>query len=1642
MDRWRWRWGHSPHHANGAPLKKRKATKEEREAHPINKMPKRKNKPRAAEPVDATALKRKTVKQLRAMLKKAGLETTGRKAALVERLVAGLPLKAQQDQPDKQQVQAEAHKHLQAPQAVASPKMLPPPLPLPQQQQQQQQQQQGSRGGGGATPEMAQGEQPPATKKRKTQNVSVSNPNSSSSTSASAHTPSLAPTTFKGTAIQADRPLFVSELATDRVFACAQQFWRRDGVEYPALDSALIEHTFVAELGRGSSWYSRIMALDSMGYLDQYLWPLYADQSATDAHALSIMLLFNFRVAAGVPLFSALFEDTTAGAQCRQAKWSGLASHLLRIELVHPGMDSALAVERLVFFTHCAELGDAHGAAGAAARSICCLDVWRGALSERSIQQQVSKVEAPDKSRWQRVLQQQDPPPVTLIPVVAAEIADILCMETNGLDAQMQQPSTMVFCTEGLRLLIALLSRADTRPFLIPLLSDMAFAARLYVAMTGHPSTVLGHAAAEEHAAVPQLVRSLLVAMDAGTQAGAPAERRSKQVWRFEQLQSVAFGLRKSQPSLSRSNKNAHFLSQIALSTFRKGGRSSFIVRCLAGCERVTLLSMVRALGLSDEDTATKLGLGNDVLVELVRSFVNGHCPNGEVTEEGAAFGDSNGEEESAFVPPPHPVSGSDIWSTHVVPRGTMGSPALPRMQLSYHYFRSYLSESLHLHRLNLAANMRTEINNALATSSAVTLEEVSAISMRQPVVGATLPQQVLMDVIVSTADMDTRVRTGWDLHTRTGDTLVLLEVDASRQTAEEAGVEANRRGVQQARVATVVDILDDQGVSAFRKNRNTPLVGTRRTVRLSLSTAQYVSDMQQGREFAAHATGALNMVVRGSTKLSAESSLVRGLSKLLRDHISSSGAGRSLRFPSWLKSALVGMGVSNVSNSSSSSSSSAHALPPPPPPSSSYAFDTFNLFENEAHLEEVFGSELTLHQADDESDDEDMGGSGSLVSSTIPILYRIRSPMASVIEAFPYRAKKHQTNTPRLRGVRLSAAQGRAIVGAMRTGMTTLVEGGPGTGKSVIAACVASILARGGGSRRVHDRVLVIGNSDGVVDSILFKLVRELNVDPRHVVRLGRQGHGPGKFGAAGRRDHCLARQKSLLTEVSRLSVSLGVTSPDSLASHAPAFTCETADHFYKVHVGPRIRAFHESVDLHGGAHDPFVAYFRGAAAADGDDAERRFAHLRSMFLELRDYRALELLQNRRKQMDYVTCQLARVVVTSAEFITTAHERFEKLGFFETFDSVVVDGAEHIADAQLLLSLSLVCGVSVLSHASRADREGGEGTSVAAGRLARLLLVGDSNTGFPGAENDALGDGSKLRMSLFSRLSAVRKGIRRDTGATTTIQHFHLQHQWRARSSLADLFRWRYETLLDGNPTRNRRSSNPGFAMACQFVHVAPLATVGEVMVSSAAREEESCFHGSSCSRGATSGYQNLAEAEYMVAVYQFMRLIGYPAQRISILATHSAQCALIKDVLNLRCVPSPAYFGRPRCVSTAEGYAGQENDFVLLSLARTSGAKGLLSTERLLLALSRAKTGLYIFGSKETFSDCFRLTPVFSQFRDASTQLGLVAGEPYDARARQGAGTSKGRPFYVHGVVHMVSLVRKMLGGGLLGGVAVGSS
>lgn len=259
--------------------------------------------------------------------------------------------------------------------------------------------------------------------------------------------------------------------------------------------------------------------------------------------------------------------------------------------------------------------------------------------------------------------------------------------------------------------------------------------------------------------------------------------------------------------------------------------------------------------------------------------------------------------------------------------------------------------------------------------------------------------------------------------------------------------------------------------------------------------------------------------------------------------------------------------------------------------------------------------------------------------------------------------------------------------------------------------------------------------------------------------------------------------------------------------------------------------------------------------------------------------------------------------------------------------------------------------------------------------RLKRWIMIGDHHQLPPVIKNMAFQKYSNMEQSLFTRF--VRVGV-------PTVD---LDAQGRARASLCNLYNWRYKNL--GNLPHVQlmpefRTANAGFLYDFQLINVEDFNGVGE-------SEPNPYF------------YQNLGEAEYVVAVFMYMCLLGYPADRISILTTYNGQKHLIRDVINQRCGNNPL-IGRPNKVTTVDRFQGQQNDYILLSLVRTKAVGHLRDVRRLVVAMSRARLGLYIFARVSLFQNCFELTPAFSQLTARPLHLHIIPTECFPAARQNG--------------------------------------
>jgi intron-binding protein aquarius len=357
-----------------------------------------------------------------------------------------------------------------------------------------------------------------------------------------------------------------------------------------------------------------------------------------------------------------------------------------------------------------------------------------------------------------------------------------------------------------------------------------------------------------------------------------------------------------------------------------------------------------------------------------------------------------------------------------------------------------------------------------------------------------------------------------------------------------------------------------------------------------------------------------------------------------------------------------------------------------------------------------------------------------------------------------------------------------------------------------------------------------------------LFEKISASNIDSRHLVRLG-HGHedldSTEEWGKAGRIKSFLELRIKLLEQVETLAASLGLPK-----EHAGS--CETASYFYNTNIKPLWNSF-KSKHLEDSKttlakiveNFPFTAYFAKISPGlfskcTGLEACKQLAedfmqHITTIFEEIDQVRPFELLKSNKDRSNYLLVKEARIIAMTSTHASLKRRELVRLGF--KYDTVIMEEAGQMLEVETFIPLLLQ------SH----------DTDLNSSPLNRVILIGDHHQLPPIVQNQTLCKTSKMDQSLFARL--IRLGV-------PTID---LDFQGRARPSIADLYRWNYKELKDLPLTKPEfQQSNAGFALEYQAINVEDYNGVGE-------------------SFPRPHYVQNLGEAEYVVATYMYMRLLGY---------------------------------------------------------------------------------------------------------------------------------------------------------------------
>ena len=908
------------------------------------------------------------------------------------------------------------------------------------------------------------------------------------------------------------------------------------------------------------------------------------------------------------------------------------------------------------------------------------------------------------------------------------------------------------------------------------------------------------------------------------------------------------------------------------------------------------------------------------------------------------------------------------IWDENVVPGEYYtgeGLLALPKLNLQFLTLHDYLLRNFKLFQLETTYEIRGDIEDVVSrlkpwtaednqvifggwARMALPLQSFSIVEVAKPNIGEKQPSRVRADVTVNLNVKD-MIKGEWE-GLRRHDVCFLITVrppvSASQLTYNMLEEFVPQVGLVYVRGCEVEGMLDESGRVIEEGPEEKPkMKGDTRTFRVKLDNNQYHQDMEKTtNEGTRDVYDTFNIFMRRRPKENNFKAVLETIRELMNT---------VCVVPDFLHDIILGYGDPGAAHYRALQKK---RIEDGESVIESINFnDTFLSFE---HLRHSFPSyEVTVS--------EKYAKDPNLLVPPFKVTFHEKEGEKPGLTTEPYDTERrgpYPLNVPKKNCVPFTPTQIEAIRAGVNPGLT-MVVGPPGTGKTDVAVQIISNIYH----NYPEQRTLIVTHSNQALNQ-LFEKIMALDIDERHLLRLG---HGEEAletekdFSRYGRVNYVLGKRLELLDIVGKLQNSLEVNGD-------LAYTCETAGYFFLYQVVSRWEKFLSIVQPLRGDGEPVAAkevvpvdeiqkqfpfhrffenapqpLFKGSSyTEDFAIAEGCWRYIDDIFTQLEEFRAFELLRSGLDRTKYLCVKEAKIIAMTCTHAALKRKDLVDAGF--KYDNILMEEAAQILEIETFIPLLL------------------QNPQDGYNRLKRWIMIGDHHQLPPVIKNMAFQKFSNMEQSLFTRL--VRLGV-------PTID---LDAQGRARPSICSLYNWRYKILGNLPHVLNQPSyvrANGGFSFDYQIINVPDFNGVGE--------SSPSPFF-----------YQNIGEAEFVVAVYMYMRLIGYPADRISILTTYNGQKHLLRDVVNARCANNPL-IGRPHKITTVDKFQGQQNDYILLSLVRTYNVGHLRDVRRLVVAMSRARLGLYIFARVGLFKNCFELQPAFNILTRRPMELHLCPNE-----------------------------------------------
>ena len=825
---------------------------------------------------------------------------------------------------------------------------------------------------------------------------------------------------------------------------------------------------------------------------------------------------------------------------------------------------------------------------------------------------------------------------------------------------------------------------------------------------------------------------------------------------------------------------------------------------------------------------------------------------------------------------------------------------AIPKLNLQYLSIGDFLWRSFLLYRSEAFFQIRKDMELVVKrmqpranrdgsltfdgfSRMAIPISKPAIIEVAPAKVGSPNPAFVRAEIAIEVGRLADHIRKEWET-LRPDDVVYLLAVQSGSPAP--LGIQDQDAGgprMTHLRTAEIVQVLDDQGrplrqpaAGSANGYQSRPRV---RRLLVNLDAAAFKADKDRHQQGKPDVYPLINVIARRKGRENNFKSILDTMQKLIVS---------DMTLPAWLQDIFLGYGdpagaqYTQLPNRLQSVDFRDTFLDWP------HLVESFpgKIIEPSGVETSSFGPPYVLESVENESAETAAPAASSKKRRREQADKAEAGPSTMLVSTYkPPNPGPYPVDAPKLNKVRFTPAQVEAIASGTQPGLTVIV-GPPGTGKTDVATQVINNIYH----NFPTERTLLIAHSNQALNQLFQKIIA-LDIDERHLLRLG---HGEEEldsetsYSKFGRVESFLDNRNHYLAEVMRLAASIS-------AEGAHGNSCETAGYFNTVYVQPSWAKFWDRVNSEEVSNEdviasfPFHTYFSNAPQPLFDAGATRESildvasgcqrHIDRIFSELEDIRPFEILRQPGDKANYLLVKEARVIAMTSTHAAMRRQEIADMGFH--YDNVVMEEAAQITEIESFIPTALQ------------NMKNGELP------LKRFVLCGDHFQNSPIIQNLAFRQYAHFEQSLFLRLARL--------GVPVVM----LDKQGRARPSIAELFRWRYQELGDlpsVETAQEFQQANAGFQFDYQFINVPDYQGGGE-------REPTPHF------------IQNLGEAEYAVALYQYMRLLGYPASKITILATYAGQTALIRDVLNHRCAKN-SMFGMPKIVTTVDRYQGEQND------------------------------------------------------------------------------------------------------------------